>query len=170
MSAMLCESCHQQPATVHLTTIIAGEKTEQHLCAECCQKHKQALTMAGMNTLLATLLQGGADAPKKKSENSLCPVCHTTYHQFSRSGLLGCAKCYSTFQEHLKPMLERVHGRVQHVGRVPRHTEEVNHMQERLDALRRDMDRAVAEEDFERAAQLRDEIRAMQPAREGGVL
>jgi len=150
-----------------MTTIVGGEKTEQHLCSSCCQKHKQALTMVGMNTLLASLLQS-ATAPTRSEQTLLCPDCGQSFEAFSKAGTLGCAKCYSAFRPRLKPMLERIHGRVQHAGRVPRHTEEMNHLQQRLERLRRDMDRAVVDEDFERAATLRDEIRAMQPAREEG--
>lgn len=161
---MLCESCHQQPATVHLTTIVGGEKTEQHLCAACCQKHKQAMAVAGMNSLLASLLQGTAQTTTASTLR--CGNCGQTYEQFRKTGTLGCAQCYEEFRTQLKPMLERIHGRVQHAGRVPKQADEVNRARLRMEELRREMERAVASEDFERAAKLRDEIRAMQPAKE----
>lgn len=162
---MLCENCGKQPATVHLTTIVGGEKTEQHLCAACCQKHKQALTMAGMSTLLLSLLQGAG--PGSHEHLALrCECCGQTFEDFQKTGMLGCPKCYNAFRQHLTPLLGRIHGKTQHVGRVPPRSEEQNHAAKRLEALKRDMERAVADEDFELAARLRDEIRAMQPARE----
>lgn len=160
---MLCESCHEQPATVHLTTIAGGEKTEQHLCAACCQKHKQAIAVAGMNSLLAGLLQGTAQTT---ASTLRCSSCGQTYEQFRKTGTLGCAQCYQDFRTQLKPMLERIHGRVQHAGRVPKQADEINRARLHMEDLRREMERAVASEDFERAAQLRDELRAMQPAKE----
>jgi len=165
---MLCEMCHQQPATVHLTTIVGGEKTEQHLCAACCQKHKQAMTMAGMSTLLLNLLS--ASKGEAQDEGKACPHCGQTYAAFRKSSLLGCAKCYETFRGEVMPMLERVHGKTRHVGRVPENkAREQDHQANRLAILRRDMERAVADEDFELAAQLRDEIRAMQPAQQAAA-
>ena len=161
---MLCEKCHQQQATVLMTTIIGGERSEQHLCAACCQKHKQAMTVAGMNALLASLLQGTGQTT---ASTLRCTSCGQTYEQFRKTGTLGCAQCYEAFRSQLKPMLERIHGRVQHAGRVPRQADELNKARQKLEELRREMESAIASEDFERAAVLRDEIRAMQPAKEG---
>ncbi|MDR1598707.1 MAG: UvrB/UvrC motif-containing protein [Oscillospiraceae bacterium] len=163
---MLCENCRQQPATVHLTTIVGGEKTEQHLCASCCQKHKQALTMAGMSTLLLNLLQG-SPAPSSENPGPRCEVCGQTFGEFQKSGMLGCPKCYDSFRTQLTPLLTRIHGGARHTGRAPSRTEEQSHIRRRMDQLRREMDRAVADEDFELAARLRDELRAMTPAQDG---
>ena len=162
---MLCEKCGQQPATVHLTTIVGGEKTEQHLCAMCCQKQKQALTMAGMSTLLLSLLKGATNAPAE-TVHRRCDNCGQTYEAFQKTGMLGCPKCYDVFREQLTALLGRIHGKTAHVGRVPAKAADHVSMLRRLETLRRDMDKAVALEDFELAAKLRDEIRAMQPARE----
>ncbi|GHU74051.1 DNA methylase [Clostridia bacterium] len=163
---MLCENCHQQPATVHLTTIAGGEKTEQHLCAACCQKHKQALTMAGMSTLLLNLLQGAA-VHTDEHPTIRCDTCGQTYDEFQKTGMLGCPKCYESFRSQLTPLLNRIHGKAQHTGRAPSRTEEESHVRRRMESLKREMDRAVADEDFELAAQIRDELRAMTPAQEG---
>jgi protein-arginine kinase activator protein McsA len=38
-------------------------------------------------------------------------------------------------------------------------------MEKRLDGLRRKLERAVEMEDFERAAEIRDEIRTLEPVR-----
>jgi protein arginine kinase activator len=162
---MLCEKCGVAPATIHLTTIVGGEKIEQHLCAACCQKQKQALTMAGMSTLLLSLLKGASATPDE-TVTLRCDSCGQTYEAFQKSGMLGCPKCYDVFKEHLMPLLSRIHGKTTHTGRVPPDTFEQTTMQRRLETLRRNMDRAVAEEDFELAASLRDEIRAMQPAKD----
>ncbi|MDR0396371.1 MAG: UvrB/UvrC motif-containing protein [Oscillospiraceae bacterium] len=162
---MLCESCHQQPATVHLTTIVGGEKTEQHLCASCCQKHKQALTMAGMSTLLLNLLQG-ASAQSGEQPGPRCEACGQTYGEFQKSGILGCPKCYDSFRAHLAPLLTRIHGGSKHTGRAPSRAGEESQIRRRIDALKREMNRAVADEDFELAARLRDELRAMTPAQD----
>jgi len=162
---MQCENCGQQPATVHLTTIVGGEKTEQHLCAGCCQKHKQALTMAGMSTLLLSLLKGAAGAQSEQIALR-CECCGQTYGEFQKTGMLGCPKCYDAFRAHLSTLLGRIHGKTQHAGRMPPPSEEQNHVAKRVETIKRDMDRAVADEDFELAAKLRDELRAMIPARE----
>ena len=79
-------------------------------------------------------------------------------------------------------MLQRIHGSSQHVGRTPAHMtanepspetpaqEPVPTQQEllaqRMEELKQKMDEAVAVENFEAAAQYRDEMRAL--AQEAG--
>lgn len=162
---MLCESCHQQTATVHLTTIVAGEKTEQHLCAACCQKHKQALTVAGMNTLLASFFQATVQQPPASALR--CEHCGQSFEQFKKMGVLGCAHCYEEFRTQLKPMLQKIHGRSQHAGRLPREADDALRHRRQLETLRKEMDQAISDENFERAAELRDLLRTMLPAKEG---
>jgi len=122
--------------------------------------------MAGMSTLLLSLLKGATNSPAE-TVHIRCENCGQTYEVFQKTGMLGCPKCYDIFREQLAPLLGRIHGKTTHTGRVPSETAEQMSMMRRLEILRRDMDKAVAHEDFELAAKLRDEIRAMQPAREG---
>ena len=34
----MCEACHKEPATVHVTRIVNDQKTEMHLCAQCAKE------------------------------------------------------------------------------------------------------------------------------------
>ena len=90
-----------------------------------------------------------------------CPRCHTTWSQFSKSGHLGCPGCYEAFREQLQPMLLQVHGRVQHAGRRPLNTEKAQRVRSLQEELAYQMEQAVALEDFETAATLRDRIKAL---------
>lgn len=91
----------------------------------------------------------------------VCPRCHTTLSQFTKTGHLGCPGCYEAFREQLQPMLLQIHGRVQHAGRQPLCTEDAQRTRTRQEQLTRLMEQAVALEDFETAAQLRDQLRAL---------
>ena len=90
--------------------------------------------------------------------------CGLSFAGFRESGRLGCPHCYATFEGHLRGLLRRIHGATQHIGKVylppdPSQSER----EKRLEGLRRKLSRAVDSEDFERAAQLRDQIRALEP-------
>jgi protein arginine kinase activator len=76
---------------------------------------------------------------------------------------LGCPHCYSVYEPQLRGLLRRIHGATQHVGKVylPPDTAEADRTA-RLAGLRRKLQRAVEAEDFERAAELRDQIRALE--------
>jgi protein arginine kinase activator len=94
-----------------------------------------------------------------------CSFCGLTFGQFRETGRLGCPHCYETFEAHLRRLLRRIHGSVQHVGKVylpPDPT--ASEMEKRLDGLRRKLYRAIEAEDFERAAEVRDQIRSLEPA------
>ena len=161
---MLCEECGKKQAEVMMTTVINGESTTRHLCRECLKKYQAG----DLQAVLAAVLS--AMAAKNQSQDQapdiICPHCGETYAEFQKTGMLGCAECYQAFRKELTPLITRVQGRTQHAGRRPPVSEEEQARQNRMEELRGLMEVAVAEENFEEAARLRDELRAMTPARE----
>ncbi|MDX1675880.1 MAG: UvrB/UvrC motif-containing protein, partial [Longimicrobiales bacterium] len=78
---------------------------------------------------------------------------------------LGCSHCYVTFDAHLRGLFRRLHGGTQHVGKIylPPDPSEAERT-EQLSRLRRKLTVAVEKEEFERAAELRDQIQALEGA------
>ncbi len=152
---MLCEECGERQAEVVMTTVINGESTSRHLCRECLKKYQTG----DLQSVLAAVLS--AMAEKKQVPEITCPRCGETYAEFQKTGMLGCAECYAAFRRELTPLITRVQGRTQHAGRRPPVSEEEQARQTRMEALRAQMEAAVAEENFEEAARLRDELRAI---------
>ena len=37
---MMCDECKQRPASVHWTSVVNGQSTSLHLCAQCAAKHE----------------------------------------------------------------------------------------------------------------------------------
>ena len=160
---MLCEECNQKNAEVLITTVVNGESITRHLCRDCLKKYQDN----GMQAVLAALL--AAMARKQKSPDITCPRCGETYAQFQKSGMLGCAACYQAFRRELTPLITQVQGRNQHAGRRPFVSEAEQALHARREALRARMEAAVAEENFEEAAALRDELRALTAEAEASV-
>ncbi|MGH7500162.1 MAG: UvrB/UvrC motif-containing protein [Longimicrobiales bacterium] len=92
-----------------------------------------------------------------------CPFCGLELETFKKTGRLGCSHCWVSFESSLKGLVRRLHGGVQHVGKVylPPNPTNAQH-EERLAGLRRKLSKAVEHEDFERAAEIRDMIRTME--------
>ncbi|MBQ6803653.1 MAG: UvrB/UvrC motif-containing protein [Clostridia bacterium] len=157
---MLCEECGKQPAEVVLTTVVNGQSTTRHLCRECVKKYKAGDIQAVLAAVLSTMAQ------KQQTPDITCPNCGETYAEFQKSGMLGCAECYQAFRKELTPLITRVQGRAQHAGRRPPVSEEEQARINEMEALRARMEAAVAEENFEEAAKLRDALRALTPAKE----
>ncbi|MGN0779428.1 MAG: UvrB/UvrC motif-containing protein [Aristaeellaceae bacterium] len=158
---MLCEECKTNEATYTLSVMMGDEITTRHLCAECMARMNMNLSSGNIKNLLSSILSAitGNDTAAAPAREIVCPRCQTTLSQFTKTGHLGCPGCYEAFREPLQPMLLQIHGRVQHAGRQPLCTEDAQRTRSRQEQLTRLMEQAVALEDFETAAQLRDQLR-----------
>jgi len=162
---MLCENCGENQAIIHLTKIVDNQMNTFHLCEDCAAAKGLEPGVGAANLPLADFLaQVGRSGPESAGAGP-CPYCGLKLEDFKKTGRLGCSQCYVTFESSLKNLMRRLHGSVQHVGKVylppdPSRAEQ----EERLAGLRRKLDRAVEREDFERAAQLRDLIRNLEGA------
>lgn len=167
---MICERCHERTATVHVTKIVNDEKTGYHLCEQCAKEQGEILNpfVAGnafdFNKLLSGLLtmESSSGLAQVQTHQMRCATCGMTYNQFTQIGRFGCPDCYDNFASRLEPLLRRIQTRNTHTGKVPTQSAGKLQQQRQLDALRRTLQQAVANEQFERAAELRDEIRALE--------
>ena len=159
---MKCDNCNKT-ATVHLTEIKGGKKIEKHLCEQCAAQNEGLPVKSHMpiNELLTNFVM--AHSGLQKETGSGCESCGITWAEFRQNGLLGCANDYSVFEKDLTPLLQRAHDNAtHHVGKVPARrggTGVPVKRQVDLARLRKDLQRAVEAEDYERAAKLRDQIR-----------
>ena len=156
---MNCEKCKKRVATVHLTEIIGDEKREIDLCVECAAEQGLAVQPPGGMELLAKLINQQIGEELSAMAGMRCPSCGHTFLAFRTQGRLGCPRDYEAFEKGLGPLLERMHGSVEHVGKVPPSAGEEARRIGELNRLRRELRHAVDQEDFERAGLLRDQIR-----------
>lgn len=171
---MLCESCHQSQATVHLAEISQSNlKKETHLCEACAAKRGVTYNVKmSIEDLLGGLLKAQAASGRAIPEldDVKCPECGLTYGEFAARARFGCANDYTVFSvsENFPKLLERVHGRVQHVGKTPtspggKAQEEIGRLSE-LRRLESDLAGLVQQELYEKAAAVRDRIKQIKDA------
>jgi protein arginine kinase activator len=166
---MKCDICKVKEATVHLTEIINKKVTKLHLCEECAKE--KSLEMEE-HFGLADLLSGLADlAPVKSQKEDMseikikCPKCAFTFQDFRKMGRLGCPECYETFSKQLDPLLRKIHGSDRHTGKMLIQKATVKNKDVIVRELKDSLSKAIRKEEFEQAARLRDQIKAI----EGGV-
>jgi protein arginine kinase activator len=172
---MLCESCTKNLATVHLTDVAAwhgmnderNEVQQKHLCEPCSQHQglpftpspsKVAANLWGLINLKAKQAGTANTSPKR---TITCSGCGHTLEDFRRRGRLGCSDCYETFGTQLADMLERMHGAIKHVGRIPGVDLVDVERREQISSLELALEDAVRDEAYERAANLRDELKSL---------
>jgi protein arginine kinase activator len=161
---MLCDTCHERDAVVHLTQIVDNNVTQLHLCERCAAERGVETTVAAPKHPLGEFLHAVQEqlAPATESPER-CDFCGSTMADFRATGRWGCARCYAVFETSMRGLLRRVHGSSQHVGepyRAP-HSEALERAAV-LGELRERLRRAIESEQFELAANLRDRIRVME--------
>jgi protein arginine kinase activator len=161
---MVCDSCKERDAVVHLTQIVENAVTQLHLCEKCAAEKGVETTVAMPKHPLAGLLQAAQQqAPMSHGDAVRCTFCSATLRDFKASGRLGCAHCYGAFESSLRELLRRVHGNSRHVGRrYDPPSPDVLERETTLGELRDRLRRAIESEQFELAADLRDRIRVME--------
>jgi protein arginine kinase activator len=164
---MLCEKCQKNTAVVHMQQIVNGIKTEIHLCPAC------SLAMVEIPVSFEKMLQGVLDSILSMTGNAAedkesveaeaaCKSCGMTYSMFKSGGKIGCADCYRTFSNEIEALLKNVQGSVRHEGKFPKRVGVMFRQKREADRLRVLLKKAIDEENFEEAANLRDKIKVME--------
>ncbi|MBO8136919.1 MAG: UvrB/UvrC motif-containing protein [Desulfotomaculum sp.] len=162
---MMCERCNKRPATVHLTQVINNKKTEMNVCEYCASELQQETwgfdPQFNLHHFLGGLM-GYEYTPGIKTREETCPKCRISKNKFAKVGLLGCPECYETFKDQIIPLVRRIHGTGQHTGKVPKRTGGRARINKEINMLKEQLQEAIKKEEFEKAAQLRDQIKALE--------
>ena len=164
---MQCQICSKRTATIHLTEITAGQRTELHICEHCASEQGIAThSQMSINELLSHLL---AVQPSDEEmfgpaqREQVCPTCGFTLDRLRKEGTLGCPADYEVFETALLPLIERAHGgNSSHSGKVPTKLPTDTRKFVKLSQLRKQLEEAVRDEDYELAAKLRDQMKQLE--------
>jgi protein arginine kinase activator len=183
---MKCDMCDNE-STVFLTQIIDGKMTQVNLCDKC-SKEKGVTDPTGFQLadfLINTAAQKKSSAAGAEDDTLACPECGFTRAHLKKIGRMGCPQCYLTFADDLDNMLRAMHKGTRHVGKTPGRPltaaelarkpspqpvtapaapppPSPTSIKKRLAELAQAIAKAVADERYEDAARLRDELKAME--------
>ncbi len=164
---MKCQQC-ERPATFHITELTGGKPQELHLCEDHARQYLTSSSgepsgPGGMTATLAQQVQqmaiGQTAEELAQLDQQACPICGITFYEFRSQGRLGCPHDYTAFAAQLEPLIVNVHGESEHCGKRPRRAPAGSERRTQVIRLRREMKEAIENENYERASQLRDEIR-----------
>lgn len=161
---MLCEICKKNTATTHIRTVINGTVTEKNLCGYCAAKSGYSkFVNNGFVSMLASMFSD--ELATGNIREAHCDCCGTRFSDIAETGKMGCSECYKAFSDKLLPYLHRLHGTTEHKGkRLSDRSVALTTVNEKpkKECLRDEMLQAVKEENFEKAAKLRDEIKKLE--------
>ena len=190
---MLCDKCRKNEATNFYHENVNGKVRSMRLCAECAKSLEESGDLPKLNAdkffedfdffdepffqnpvkTLNSLFSGffggekalgsGNPTGEEKTAEKKCEGCGSTLRDFATRGA-GCPKCFETFAEELAPTVSRAHGRTVHTGRAPAKFRDRIETKRKIEALVEEQREAVKNEDFERAAEIRDELKKLRAA------
>ncbi len=183
---MLCERCKKNEASVFYRESVNGKQKSLSLCSECADKARKSGELDdefmnggfmetgffedpffGTDKLFGSLF-GTHALPGKTSEKvKKCSLCGSTFNDLVNAGKAGCPECYKTFAEELNPTISRIHGTTSHVGGAPSTFKKSREQKEKIKSLEAELKAAVKDENYERAAEIRDELRELRGEKEG---
>ena len=165
---MKCQDCNERESTVQVTQIVDNEKIALQLCKDCAAKRGFHSPLDNSPFPLANFLSGlwpkeepGKNVKPVTKSDLACPNCGLTLEEFKNLGRFGCGQCYKTFREQLQDLLRKIHGSSLHRGKLPPMLSEEATVIREQKRLQEELRRAIASEDFERAADLRDKIKSL---------
>lgn len=157
---MLCDICHKNIATVHLTEIIDDKVVEMHICQSCSKfKSEELKEQLSSGALMGIFSEKSGSTREDKLLK--CSFCGMTYEEFKKKGKMGCGNCYVTFKSKVTGVLKKIHGSNHHVGKCPLPLGTDVSVNAKAEKLRDRLERAILLEEYEEAARLRDELRTL---------
>lgn len=165
---MKCQKC-DKTATFHITELTGGKPQELHLCEDHAREYlTQSDSEGSGQTLGGGMMQqmpvGQTAEELARLDQKACPICGITFYEFRNQGRLGCPHDYVCFEKELDPLILNIHGETAHAGKRPKRIRGNTDRQTELIRLRREMKEAIQNEQYEKASELRDEIRQIEGA------
>jgi protein arginine kinase activator len=168
---MICQICKKSQATIHVTQQKNDKVVKIHMCRHCAEDkgfdYFEKSNFA-MGNLISGLLSRSPVTGRASKHSHACPTCGTSYDEFKEIAKLGCSECYEFFKIQLLPVLRNLHVKTQHLGKFPLSRGDRADRVKKITLLEEELERAVQDECYERAAQLRDEIKRIEADQETG--
>lgn len=172
---MLCDKCKKREATMHIVQLNGDKRTEHYFCKECAaefsnfilkkkkEKIPEEVSLGNLlNNLFSNLNLSALSLPDSEMMQATCPHCHTSYQEIIEHGKLGCPECYKKFAKQLAPLLKRLYGASEYKGKIPKRAKKKLRVSRDISRLREEIAACIAEESYEKAAKIRDEIKKLE--------
>lgn len=165
---MLCEYCNIKNATVTLTQNINGEIKTINICQDCANALgvipntlEISDSIDDIDSFFASMFGSTKSNTNSTAGTIACDFCSTTLNEIQKTGKLGCAHCYDVFTQNIEGAIRHIHSANTHCGKIPFSVDGKLGLKRKIDELKAKLSLAVQNEEYEKAAKIRDEIKAL---------
>lgn len=164
---MLCDNCKERESIISYIRINNDEVEEVHLCQVCAEeKFKKEFTgyqniIPQLENALKNIFKFTANSSKDEKDDIRCEYCGRSFRELKNTGVLGCPKCYDSFGNEIKSYLKALNINLKYRGKIPKNSESYIYYNRKLEDLREKLDLAISLEEYEKAAEIRDEIKTL---------
>lgn len=162
---MICDICGKHNASLLIRRIIDGKAKELYVCGSCAKKHNLDTTDMNMGSALNAVFDNlSVSAQKHEAAQGgkripVCPACGTSLKQVQEDGVIGCALCFFYFRDTILKLMREVNPELFYLGNLPDQLETFSEMPVPVQHLKKEMEKAVKNENYELAAYFRDRIK-----------
>ena len=114
-----------------------------------------------LENALKNIFKFTANSSKDEKDDIRCEYCGRSFRELKNTGVLGCPKCYDSFGNEIKAYLKALNINLKYRGKIPKNSESYIYYNRKLEDLREKLDLAISLEEYEKAAEIRDEIKTL---------
>lgn len=158
---MVCDKCKERQASILVEQNINGESRKMHLCPQCAASFTVPISFNGLFQDFLNIMEPfNLERTNAVKEGPVCRECGLSYNEFKKTGKLGCSHCYEAFDKEISLVFDKIQSNVSHSGKIPKKLG--GDFVRAVRGYREELKKAIENEEYEKAASLRDRIRAVE--------
>ncbi len=160
---MKCDICHEKEAIVFIRQVSGSAVHELHLCPECARNRGFSADESKIEMSLGNLLSGLVDSSlNQNTKNRACTVCGHLLKDIIDKKIAGCPECYVHFNKEIINRLRSDGIEGEYTGSLPKQLAYFKSSLTDRILLQSKLEKAISEEDYEKAAVYRDRLRVLE--------
>lgn len=162
---MLCDICHKNEAILFVEQTSKEGVKKINICTDCARERGFSPDADLMGKSLVSLFAELGRSKQKKEpakDERACPVCGMRLSKFRYTGVLGCPECYEIFKPQILEYMKEKNFSLDYTGSMPKRLSNFRSVLTDRADVRLKLEKAIKEEDYEKAAFYRDYLHAIE--------
>ncbi len=160
---MICDVCKNKNADISVEQSIGSNVKHIFLCRDCAKKWGLEMFPENLDISITKLLNKYDKNKKNEELNYLsCPYCGKKLSEIQKDKKIGCINCFLCFKSEITNILRKVKTNIKYTGKVQNAVPKEFSQKLSILELKQKLQKALNAEEYEQAALLRDELKALE--------